>query len=87
MNFLLAALAKECQKNMLREKILVVPSYQSGHVLCESLSLSGTGWVNFDLDSHIKLLLKAGEINLRAMELLDRANVEKFGEMEPTEVQ
>lgn len=46
MNFLLAALAKECQKNMLREKILVVPSYQSGHVLCESLSLSGTGWVN-----------------------------------------
>jgi hydroxylamine reductase len=43
--------------------------------------------VNFDLDSHIKLLLKAGEINLRAMELLDRANVEKFGEMEPTEVQ
>jgi hydroxylamine reductase len=43
--------------------------------------------VNFDLDSHIKLLLKAGEINLRAMELLDRANLEKFGEMEPTEVQ
>ena len=43
--------------------------------------------VNFNLDSHIKLLLKAGEINLRAMELLDKANVERFGEMEPTKVQ
>lgn len=43
--------------------------------------------VNFNLDSHIKLLLKAGEINLRAMELLDRAHMEHFGEMEPTKVQ
>jgi hydroxylamine reductase len=43
--------------------------------------------VNFNLDSHIKLLLKAGEMNLRAMELLDKANVEHFGEMEPTKVQ
>ncbi len=43
--------------------------------------------VNFNLDSHIKLLLKAGEINLRAMELLDRAHIECFGEMEPTKVQ
>jgi hydroxylamine reductase len=43
--------------------------------------------VNFDLESHINLLLKAGEINLRAMELLDKANVERFGVPEPTKVQ
>ncbi len=43
--------------------------------------------VNFDLDNHVELLLKAGEMNLRAMELLDRANLEYFGDMEPTEVQ
>ncbi len=43
--------------------------------------------VNFNLESHIKLLLKAGEINLRAMEMLDKAHIERFGQMEPTEVQ
>ncbi|MFY9140885.1 MAG: hydroxylamine reductase [Thermacetogeniaceae bacterium] len=43
--------------------------------------------VNFDLESHIKLLFKAGEINLRAMEMLDKAHIERFGQMEPTKVQ
>jgi len=42
--------------------------------------------VNFDLESHVGLLLKAGEINLKAMELLDRANTEWFGIPVPTEV-
>jgi len=42
--------------------------------------------VNFDLESHISLLLKAGEMNLRTMELLDRANTERFGTPVPTEV-
>ncbi|MDH7578371.1 MAG: hydroxylamine reductase [Bacillota bacterium] len=43
--------------------------------------------VNFDLESHIELLLKAGEMNLRVMELLDRAHVDRFGAPEPTKVQ
>ena len=42
--------------------------------------------VNFDLENHIELLLKAGEINLKVMELLDKANVDRFGVPEPTEV-
>jgi hydroxylamine reductase len=42
--------------------------------------------VNFDLDAHVELLLKAGAINLRAMELLDRAHSERFGVPEPTPV-
>lgn len=43
--------------------------------------------VNFDLDSHVNLLLKAGEINLRVMELLDKAHVDRFGAPVPTKVQ
>lgn len=42
--------------------------------------------VNFNLESQIGLLLKAGEMNLRVMELLDRAHVERFGAPEPTKV-
>ncbi|NPV27386.1 MAG: hydroxylamine reductase [Firmicutes bacterium] len=43
--------------------------------------------VNFNLESQIGLLLKAGEMNLRVLELLDRAHVERFGAPEPTRVQ
>lgn len=43
--------------------------------------------VNFDPESHVELLLKAGEINYKVMELLDRAHVERFGTPEPTQVQ
>lgn len=43
--------------------------------------------VNFNLESHIALLLKAGEMNLRVMELLDHAHVNRFGVPEPTKVQ
>lgn len=43
--------------------------------------------VNFDLESHVSLLLEAGEVNLRVMELLDRAHVERFGAPAPTKVQ
>jgi len=42
--------------------------------------------VNFDLNNHIEKVLECGEMNLRAMELLDKANVEKFGTPEPTKV-
>lgn len=43
--------------------------------------------VNFNQESFIALLLKAGEINLRAMEILDSAHVQRFGVPQPTEVQ
>lgn len=38
------------------------------------------------LDEWVKLVLKCGEINLRAMELLDAGNTGKFGHPVPTEV-
>lgn len=43
--------------------------------------------VNFNLESHIGLLLKAGEMNYRAMELLNQAHVKRFGVPKPTKVQ
>jgi hydroxylamine reductase len=42
--------------------------------------------VDFDLQDHIRLVLKAGEMNLKAMEMLDAGNTEHFGNPEPTEV-
>jgi hydroxylamine reductase len=43
--------------------------------------------VNFDLENHVALLMKAGAINLKAMELLDKAHVARFGAPEPTKVE
>lgn len=42
--------------------------------------------VDFDLNDHIALVLEAGKINLKVMELLDKANTETFGDPEPIEV-
>lgn len=42
--------------------------------------------VSFDLNDYIALVLKCGEMNLKIMELLDKAHVERFGNPEPTEV-
>lgn len=42
--------------------------------------------VSFDLDQYINLVLKCGEVNLRTMELLDKAHTDKFGNPLPTEV-
>jgi len=42
--------------------------------------------VDFDLNDHVGLVLKAGEMNLKAMALLDQANTEKYGDPVPTEV-
>ena len=39
-----------------------------------------------DADVLLPLSLKVGEVNLRCMELLDRANTETFGTPEPTTV-
>jgi hydroxylamine reductase len=42
--------------------------------------------VNFNLNKHIEMVLKCGEINLRVMELLDNAHVARFGSPVPTQV-
>lgn len=43
--------------------------------------------VDFDLNHHIEMVLEAGRINLKAMELLDKANTERFGTPVPTTVE
>jgi len=42
--------------------------------------------VDFDLDRHLELVLKAGEMNLRVMEMLNNANTSKFGNPTPATV-
>ena len=42
--------------------------------------------VDFDLDRYIALVLKAGAMNLRVMEMLNNAHTEKFGNPTPVEV-
>lgn len=42
--------------------------------------------VSFDLGQHIDMVLKCGRMNLRVMELLDKAHTQKFGNPVPTEV-
>lgn len=42
--------------------------------------------VDFDLNRHLGLVLKAGEMNFKIMELLNNAHVERFGSPTPAEV-
>ncbi|MBU2044333.1 MAG: hydroxylamine reductase [Candidatus Omnitrophica bacterium] len=42
--------------------------------------------VSFDLNDHLSIVLKCGEMNLRVMELLDRAHLERLGTPVPTKV-
>lgn len=42
--------------------------------------------VSFDLNQHLEMVLKCGRINLKVMELLDKAHTQKFGNPVPTEV-
>ncbi|MFZ5643104.1 MAG: hydroxylamine reductase [Bacillota bacterium] len=41
---------------------------------------------NITMDDWLKMVLKCGEINLRTLELLDKANTDSFGHPVPTEV-
>ncbi len=43
--------------------------------------------VSFDLNDHLGMVLKCGEMNLRVMELLDQANTKAFGNPIPVEVE
>ena len=42
--------------------------------------------VDFDLNRHLELVLKAGEMNLRAMQILNDAHLERFGSPTPVSV-
>ena len=42
---------------------------------------------NFDLNRHIEMVLKCGEMNLKIMGLLDKVHTERFGNPVPTEVE
>ncbi|MDD5423342.1 MAG: hydroxylamine reductase [Candidatus Omnitrophica bacterium] len=42
--------------------------------------------VSFDLSQHIDMVLKCGEMNLKVMELLDKAHTQRFGLPSPAEV-
>jgi len=42
--------------------------------------------VDFDLGRHLELVLKAGEMNMRAMELLNAANTETYGNPTPVTI-
>jgi len=43
--------------------------------------------VSFDLNQHLELVLKCGEMNLRVMEILDKAHTQKFGNPVPVQVE
>jgi len=43
--------------------------------------------VSFDLEDHLNMVLRCGEANLRAMELLDKAHTQTFGNPVPVEVE
>ncbi|MFA6130437.1 MAG: hydroxylamine reductase [Candidatus Omnitrophota bacterium] len=43
--------------------------------------------VSFDLNQYLELVLKCGAINLRTMEMLDKAHTQRFGNPVPTEVE
>lgn len=42
--------------------------------------------VDFNLDRHIEMVMKCGQMNYRVMELLDKAHTARFGNPVPTEV-
>lgn len=42
--------------------------------------------VSFDLDQYLGMVLRCGEVNLKVMELLDKANTGRFGNPVPTAV-
>ncbi len=42
--------------------------------------------VSFDLSQHLDLVLKCGRVNLKTMELLDKAHTERFGNPVPVQV-
>ncbi|MBP6919779.1 MAG: hydroxylamine reductase, partial [Candidatus Omnitrophica bacterium] len=43
--------------------------------------------VSFDMEQYLAMVLKCGQINLKVMELLDKANTGRFGNPVPTEVE
>lgn len=42
--------------------------------------------VSFDINQYIEMVLRCGKVNLKVMEILDKAHTERFGNPVPTEV-
>ncbi len=49
-------------------------------------ALTAIGMDDFSMDELLPIVLEVGEVNLKCMELLDRANTETYGHPVPTEV-
>jgi len=43
--------------------------------------------VSFDMDQYLEMVLRCGQMNLKVMELLDKAHTQRFGLPAPTEVE
>jgi len=43
--------------------------------------------VSFDLNQYLEIVLRCGEMNLKVMELLDKAHTQRFGNPVPVEVE
>jgi RecB family exonuclease len=54
---LLQSLAAVCRAHPIAEKVLVVPSYQVGHVILDALADITGGWLNFRLATPLSLAL------------------------------
>lgn len=89
MNRLVLSLQNACAKYPLQEKVLIVPSYGAGHMLCEALARVGGGWVNLHPETTTGLAQRlAGEylaeknLTLLTGFLASTVIEEVFGELE-----
>lgn len=89
MNRLILSLKNACKKYPLREKVLIVPGYGAGCMLCEALARAGGGWVNLHPETTTGLAQQvAGEylaeknITLLTGHLASTVIEEIFGELE-----
>lgn len=65
-----------------------VLGYESGEVNNFFVkALAALGEENYGMDELLPLVIETGNINLKCMELLDKANTETFGTPEPTKVE
>ena len=60
-NILLSELGSFCQKYPRIEKVLIVPDYQTGHQILESLTRAGTSWINFHIITMSSLAMEFAE--------------------------
>jgi hypothetical protein len=77
MNQTLKALSEIIKKHPLDEKLLFVPSYSMGHQIGQSLSRSGTSWINLRITTvsgyaQELMALDLGSRGIRLIDFLER---------------